>query len=84
MINVGIDRPQVETRFCVATETFDNVGLPHALEHLVVMASKRYPHVGSLEFIAGSYIENLDVPLTLFQYLPIIFCLQGLLNINFF
>jgi Zn-dependent M16 (insulinase) family peptidase len=37
----------------LATETFDDKGLPHTLEHLTFMGSKSYPHKGALDLLAS-------------------------------
>lgn len=38
---------------CLVTETLDNDGLPHTLEHLTFMGSKKYPYKGILDLIAN-------------------------------
>lgn len=38
---------------CLVTETHDNDGLPHTLEHLTFMGSKKYPYKGILDLIAN-------------------------------
>ncbi len=37
----------------VATEAFDDFGLPHTLEHLVFLGSRRYPFKGVLDVLAN-------------------------------
>ncbi|VDN88553.1 unnamed protein product, partial [Brugia pahangi] len=38
---------------CLVTEALDNNGLPHTLEHLIFMGSKKYPYKGVLDLIAN-------------------------------
>lgn len=42
-----------KTLKCSVTETLDNDGLPHTLEHLTFMGSKKYPYKGVLDLIAN-------------------------------
>ena len=54
VINVKAKQPKVQGYLCLPTETFDDDGLPHTLEHLIFMGSKKYPYMGSLNFMAGA------------------------------
>lgn len=36
-----------------ATETFDDDGLPHTLEHLIFLGSEDYPYKGVLDLLAN-------------------------------
>ncbi|VBB28196.1 unnamed protein product [Acanthocheilonema viteae] len=45
--------PLVKGLISFVTETLDNDGLPHTLEHLTFMGSKKYPYKGILDLIAN-------------------------------
>ncbi|XP_015753164.1 PREDICTED: uncharacterized protein C3H1.02c-like [Acropora digitifera] len=45
--------PLVNGFLCLATETHDDDGLPHTLEHLVFMGSENYPYKGLLDLLAN-------------------------------
>ncbi|KAM3722547.1 Uncharacterized protein ACO02O_05860 [Dirofilaria immitis] len=45
--------PLVKGLISFVTETLDNDGLPHTLEHLVFMGSQKYPYKGVLDLIAN-------------------------------
>uniref|UniRef100_A0A8R1TZL4 Uncharacterized protein n=1 Tax=Onchocerca volvulus TaxID=6282 RepID=A0A8R1TZL4_ONCVO len=45
--------PLVKGLISFVTETLDNDGLPHTLEHLVFMGSEKYPYKGVLDLIAN-------------------------------
>ncbi|CAH0749121.1 unnamed protein product [Diatraea saccharalis] len=45
--------PLVNGFFCLATEAEDDDGLPHTLEHLIFLGSKRYPYKGILDLLAN-------------------------------
>ena len=59
VVDVKAKQPKVEGYLCLATEAFDDDGLPHALEHLIFMGSKKYPYTGSLNFMAGTVMTLL-------------------------
>ncbi|KAJ9110895.1 hypothetical protein QFC19_001404 [Naganishia cerealis] len=44
---------QLNAYAVLATETFDDSGLPHTLEHLTFMGSESYPYKGVLDLLAG-------------------------------
>lgn len=46
-------RLQTNAYFVVATEAFDDTGLPHTLEHLTFLGSKSYPYKGVLDNLAS-------------------------------
>ncbi|MBW0512764.1 hypothetical protein O181_052479 [Austropuccinia psidii MF-1] len=48
-----VDGPIINGNFVVPTETFDDSGIPHTLEHLVLFASKKYPYNGTLQTLAN-------------------------------
>ena len=45
--------PIVNGYFCLATEAFDNDGLPHTLEHLIFRGSEDYPYKETLDNLAA-------------------------------
>ena len=47
------ESPIVNGYFCLATETHDNDGLPHTLEHLVFLGSEDYPYKEVLDLLAN-------------------------------
>ncbi|XP_066596217.1 uncharacterized protein C05D11.1-like [Prorops nasuta] len=48
-----VDGPVVCGFLCLATEAFDDDGLPHTLEHLIFLGSEDYPYKGVLDLIAN-------------------------------
>ncbi|KAI8872174.1 LuxS/MPP-like metallohydrolase, partial [Ramicandelaber brevisporus] len=44
--------PSAYTSIVVPTQSWDNRGLPHTLEHLIFTGSKQHPHKGFLETVA--------------------------------
>ena len=53
--------PIVNGWFCLATETFDNDGLPHTLEHLIFRGSEDYPYKETLDNLAARYLSKLKM-----------------------
>lgn len=53
VIIADVEGPLVNGYFCLATEAHDDDGLPHTLEHLVFLGSKRYPYKGVLDQLAN-------------------------------
>ena len=51
--------PIVNGYFCLATEAFDNDGLPHTLEHLIFRGSEDYPYKDTLNNLAARYKSYL-------------------------
>merc|ERR1719359_1819250 len=45
--------PTVHGYLCLLTETFDDYGCPHTLEHLIFLGSERYPYKGVLDVLAN-------------------------------
>lgn len=45
--------PVIEGYFSLATEAFDDDGLPHTLEHMIFLGSKDYPYAGVLDTLAN-------------------------------
>lgn len=45
--------PLVRGAFALATEAADDDGLPHTLEHLIFLGSRRFPYKGALDMIAN-------------------------------
>ncbi|EGF99466.1 zinc metalloprotease [Melampsora larici-populina 98AG31] len=48
-----VDGPLVNGYFTVATEIFNDSGVPHTLEHLVFLGSEKYPYKGILDSLAN-------------------------------
>lgn len=42
----------------LATEAFDDDGLPHTLEHLIFLGSEEYPYKGVLDLLANRCIAE--------------------------
>ncbi|XP_047987418.1 uncharacterized protein C05D11.1-like [Leguminivora glycinivorella] len=53
VIIADVEGPVVNGFFCLATEAHDDDGLPHTLEHLIFLGSKRYPYKGILDLLAN-------------------------------
>lgn len=45
--------PVLEGYFSLATETLDDDGLPHTLEHMIFLGSEEYPYSGVLDLLAN-------------------------------
>ncbi|KAM0747048.1 zinc metalloprotease [Meredithblackwellia eburnea MCA 4105] len=50
--------PLVQGQFVIPTETWDDTGSPHALEHLVFCGSERYPYKGILDTLANKLFAD--------------------------
>ncbi|KAI9323607.1 Metalloenzyme, LuxS/M16 peptidase-like protein [Dichotomocladium elegans] len=50
--------PLVNGYFALATESFDDFGCPHTLEHLVFLGSEKYPYKGVLDSLANRAIAQ--------------------------
>ncbi|KAI7904653.1 Metalloenzyme, LuxS/M16 peptidase-like protein [Cokeromyces recurvatus] len=53
-----IEAPLVNGYFTLATESFDDFGCPHTLEHLVFLGSEQYPYKGVLDSLANRAIAQ--------------------------
>ncbi|CAO3618389.1 unnamed protein product [Cunninghamella blakesleeana] len=53
-----IEAPLVNGYFTLATESFDDFGCPHTLEHLVFLGSEQYPYKGVLDSLANRSIAQ--------------------------
>ncbi|XP_044726839.1 uncharacterized protein C05D11.1-like [Chrysoperla carnea] len=53
VVLADVQGPTVNGYFCLATETFDDDGLPHTLEHLIFLGSEEYPYKGVLDLLAN-------------------------------
>jgi len=53
-----VDGPVVNGYFCLATEAFDDDGLPHTLEHLIFLGSELYPYKGVLDLLANRCLSS--------------------------
>lgn len=49
----NINGPVVEGYFSLATEAFDDDGLPHTLEHMIFLGSEDYPYSGIMDLLAN-------------------------------
>ena len=47
------ETPVVNGYFCLPTQTMDNDGLPHILEHLIFLGSEDYPYKEALDYLAN-------------------------------
>ncbi|XP_012262723.1 uncharacterized protein C05D11.1-like [Athalia rosae] len=53
-----VDGPVVNGYFCLATEAYDDDGLPHTLEHLIFLGSENYPYKGVLDLLANRCLAS--------------------------
>ncbi|KAF7998270.1 hypothetical protein HCN44_009668 [Aphidius gifuensis] len=53
-----VDGPVVGGYFCIPTETFDNDGLPHTLEHLIFLGSEEFPYKGVLDLLGNRCLAS--------------------------
>ncbi|KAG5896523.1 hypothetical protein JTB14_020496 [Gonioctena quinquepunctata] len=53
-----VEGPVVNGYFCLATEAFDDDGLPHTLEHLIFLGSEEYPYKGVLDLLANRCLAS--------------------------
>lgn len=53
-----VPSPIVAGVFTLPTETHSNEGLPHTLEHLIFLGSKRYPYKGVLDLMANKCLSE--------------------------
>lgn len=53
-----VEGPIVTGNFCLATEAFDDDGLPHTLEHLIFLGSLHYPFKGVLDLLANRCLAS--------------------------
>ncbi|KAF5295450.1 hypothetical protein FQA39_LY13111 [Lamprigera yunnana] len=58
VIIAEVDGPVVDGFFCLATETYDDDGLPHTLEHLIFLGSELYPYKGVLDLLANRCLAS--------------------------
>ncbi|KAF9100744.1 hypothetical protein BGX29_006292 [Mortierella sp. GBA35] len=58
VVHVDIEGPIVNGYFTLATESFDDDGCPHTLEHLVFLGSELYPYKGVLDGLANRALAN--------------------------
>ncbi|ELU05156.1 hypothetical protein CAPTEDRAFT_140557 [Capitella teleta] len=58
VVVANIGGPIVNGYLCLATEAFDDDGLPHTLEHLVFMGSEKYPFKGVLDHLANRCLAS--------------------------
>ncbi|XP_050540397.1 uncharacterized protein C05D11.1-like [Daktulosphaira vitifoliae] len=53
-----IDGPVVNGYFTLATETYDDDGIPHTLEHLIFLGSEDYPYKGVLDLLSNRCLAS--------------------------
>ncbi|VEN34485.1 unnamed protein product, partial [Callosobruchus maculatus] len=53
-----VEGPVVNGYFCLATEAYDDDGLPHTLEHLIFLGSEEYPYKGVLDLLANRCLAS--------------------------
>ncbi|KAI1310239.1 hypothetical protein EDD11_003855 [Mortierella claussenii] len=58
IVHVDNEGPIVNGYFTLATESFDDDGCPHTLEHLVFLGSELYPYKGVLDGLANRALAN--------------------------
>ncbi|GJJ78971.1 presequence protease [Entomortierella parvispora] len=58
VVHVENEGPIVNGYFTLATESFDDDGCPHTLEHLVFLGSELYPYKGVLDGLANRALAN--------------------------
>ncbi|ORX55668.1 hypothetical protein DM01DRAFT_1335062 [Hesseltinella vesiculosa] len=58
VVLADIEAPLVNGYFTLATESFDDFGCPHTLEHLVFLGSEQYPYKGVLDSLANRAIAQ--------------------------
>nr|XP_018913326.1 PREDICTED: uncharacterized protein C05D11.1-like [Bemisia tabaci] len=58
VVIADVDGPVVNGYFCLATEAFDDDGLPHTLEHLIFLGSEEYPYKGVLDLLANRCLAS--------------------------
>lgn len=47
--------------FSLSTEAHDDDGLPHTLEHLIFMGSKKYPFKGVLDLLSSRSVSKFSL-----------------------
>lgn len=52
--------PSVQGYFAVASESNDDSGCPHTLEHIVFMGSKKYPYKGLLDKLSATQMSSTN------------------------
>lgn len=58
IVTAYVECPIVKGDLVLATEAFDDDGLPHTLEHLVFMGSDSYPYKGILDLLANKCLAD--------------------------
>ncbi|XP_034934378.1 uncharacterized protein C05D11.1-like [Chelonus insularis] len=53
-----VNGPVVGGNFCIATQAFDDDGLPHTLEHLIFLGSEDYPYKGVLDLLGNRCLAS--------------------------
>lgn len=53
-----VEGPVVNGYFTLATESHDDDGLPHTLEHLIFLGSEKYPYKGVLDLLANRCLAS--------------------------
>ncbi|KAM0361911.1 hypothetical protein ACHAO7_011818 [Fusarium culmorum] len=60
VVVVNRNGPKLNGYFTLATETLNDSGVPHILEHLVSMGSKNYPYSGLLHQVSSRVYSSTD------------------------
>ncbi|KAG0267634.1 hypothetical protein DFQ27_008537 [Actinomortierella ambigua] len=58
VVHVENEGPIVNGYFTLATESFDDFGCPHTLEHLIFLGSELYPYKGVLDGLANRALAD--------------------------
>lgn len=58
MVVAYVESPIVKGDLTIATEAFDDDGLPHTLEHLIFLGSEDYPYKGVLDILANRCLAD--------------------------
>ena len=53
-----VEGPVVNGYFCLNTEAHDDDGLPHTLEHLIFLGSRKFPYKGVLDLLANRCLSS--------------------------
>lgn len=53
IVIANVEGPLVNGYLTIATEAFDDDGIPHTLEHLIFLGSEDYPYKGVLDLCAN-------------------------------
>lgn len=77
IVTAYTEMPLVKGEFALATEAFDDDGLPHTLEHLVFLGSEDYPYKGVLDLLANRCLADGTNAMTDTDYTSYSICTAG-------